>query len=163
MMRDGIPADSYVSSVLERHLFGVRFLYTGPWQAVGSYHGLVHGITDYGTLDPRGIVARAQHGIEQCDICFALLDGEDCYGTLAEIGYAKGLGKPIVVGVEDHLSQREPPHQMGTELWFAIEMADIRLCGGNAGSILRQFAELLALVGGRRLGQAQAAQAARAS
>ena len=138
-------------------------LYTGPWQAVGSYHGLVHGITDCMSIEPRGIVERAQHGIRQCDICFAFLDDDDCYGTLAEIGYAKGLGKPIVVGVEDHLSQREPPHQMGTELWFAIEMADIRLCGGNASSILRQFAELLALVGGRRLGQAQAAQSARAS
>lgn len=155
MLRDGIPADSYVSSVEQRYLLGVRFLYTGPWQAVGSYHGLVHGITDYGTLDPRGIVSRAQHGIDLCDICFALLDGEDCYGTLAEIGYAKGIGKPVVVGVQGNIvglrdKRGLPLHQMGSELWFAIEMADVRLYSGNVRGILFQFARLLAMVSGHR-------------
>jgi len=149
-------ADSPTSPVEERFLFGVRFLYTGPWQAVGSYHGLIHGITDYGSLDPRGIIQRAKHGIRQCDICFAFLDSVFCYGTLAEIGYAKGRGKPIVVGVADHLiGQRDehglPLHQMGTELWFAIEMADVRLSGGNADGILRQFAALLAMVGDQKV------------
>jgi hypothetical protein len=143
------------SPVEPRRLFGVPILYTGPWQAVGSYHGLIHGITDYGTLDPRGITERAQHGIRQCDICFALLGEEDCYGTLVEIGYAKGIGKPVVVGVEAHLVVRRdehglPLHQMGTELWFAIEMADVRLSGGNADGVLRQFAALLRMIGNRR-------------
>ena len=123
-------ADHPISPVEPRDLYGVPLLYTGPWQAVGSYHGLVHGITDCMTIEPSGIVARAQHGIRQCDICFALLDDDDCYGTLAEIGYAKGLRKPVVVGVADNLTRCDPEgrlvHQMGTELWFAIEMADIR-------------------------------------
>jgi hypothetical protein len=41
------------SPVEERTLIGVPFLYSGPWQGRGSYHGLTHGITATGDLDSR--------------------------------------------------------------------------------------------------------------
>lgn len=150
---DKYEADHPHSPVARRELHGVAFLYTGPWQAVGSYHGLIHGITDCGGAEPRGIVARAQHGIQQCDLCFALLDGADCYGTIAEIGYAKGLGKPLIVGIDrhaynDHDDPRWADSDDGScaEQWFAGEMADVQLRGGVT-EILRQFAALLGMCG----------------
>ncbi len=121
-----------VSPIQRRELFGVPFEYTGPWQADASHHG----ITDCGAVEERTIVERAKSGIDQCDVFFGLLDGCNC-GTLAEIGYANGIGKPIIIGVP-----REP--LWTEEFWFSIAMADIRLLG-TIEDILRQFAALLAL------------------
>lgn len=35
--------------------------------------------------------------IKECDAVFAWIDSYDCYGTLFELGYAKGLGKPVFI------------------------------------------------------------------
>lgn len=53
--------------------------------------------------------------IENCDIFFAYLFSNDCYGTLAEIGYAKALGKTIYICVTDEVKK---------DLWFSILCAD---------------------------------------
>ena len=41
--------------------------------------------------------------IDDCDILFAWIETEDCYGTLAEIGYAYGKRKEIWIGYSTKL------------------------------------------------------------
>lgn len=36
-------------------------------------------------------------GIRACDIVFAWIEDDKCYGTLAELGYAKGIGREIFI------------------------------------------------------------------
>ncbi len=54
------------------------------------------------------------HAIQQADLVFAWVDGIDCYGTIAEIGYAKALGKVIWIA---------GPRRYD-DLWFVYRMAD---------------------------------------
>lgn len=145
ILNDALGDDAVRSPLELRLLCGEPFLYAGPWQARGGYHGLIHGITDCGSVDEHTILARAKHGIEQCDVFFALLDGLDCYGTLVEIGYAQGLGKPVIIGVEGGAGE-DPRWGRGfpAELWFAITAADVRLFG-RVADILQQFAAILAV------------------
>lgn len=62
--------------------------------------------------------------IDSADVVFAWIEGHDCYGTLAEIGYAKAKGKQVIVGVHGDLA--------GGELWFAQSMADICVKANDA-------------------------------
>lgn len=48
------------------------------------------------------------------DVLFACVDSPDCYGTIAEIGYAKALGKLVWIGGP----------RMFRDMWFIYEMAD---------------------------------------
>lgn len=54
--------------------------------------------------------------IDRCDLLFAWLNCTDCYGTIAEIGYARAARKRIAVA--------SPLEVNVTELWFAVGMAD---------------------------------------
>jgi len=64
-----------------------------------------------------GVMQKCLAQIDSSDVVFAWIEGCDCYGTLAEIGYAKAKGKQVIVGVYDKFA--------GGELWFAQAMADI--------------------------------------
>ena len=72
---------------------------TGPiWVDLSSGHGGTgHIVFDFGedkNAKHRQIVHdRCLSQIEKADIFFAWIDTMDCYGTLAEIGYAKAKGK----------------------------------------------------------------------
>ncbi len=48
-----------------------------------------------GGLPYRLIVRRCQEAIKHSDLIFAWIDDPTCYGTIAEIGYAKALGKIV--------------------------------------------------------------------
>lgn len=67
--------------------------------------------------DRIGVMQKCLAQIDSADVVFAWIESHDCYGTLAEIGYAKAKGKQVVVGVNEDLA--------GGELWFAQSMADI--------------------------------------
>ena len=54
--------------------------------------------------------------IENCDILFAYINDKTCYGTLSEIGYAKALGKKILLLFDDG--------KLLKEMWFIKQMAD---------------------------------------
>lgn len=41
--------------------------------------------------------------IHRCTVFFAWIDSLDCYGTIAEIGYAKALGKKVFIGIDSKL------------------------------------------------------------
>lgn len=55
--------------------------------------------------------------INRSDIVFAWIDDTTCYGTLAEIGYAKALNKIILIAGTDEKWKH-------TDLWFACNMAN---------------------------------------
>ena len=119
----------------------------GAWTYVGPYfsgcdHGCTHGLRNPGHAITGGCIldatrskdwahqtgyrnwvqAQCLEAIRRCDVFFAWIDNTTAYGTLTEIGYAKGIGKKTVVasaqgesyGLEGELDN----------LWFAFEMAD---------------------------------------
>lgn len=52
--------------------------------------------------------------IRRADVVFAWIDDPTCYGTIYELGYARGIGKPVcVIGQEEF-----------RDLWFATSAAD---------------------------------------
>ena len=64
----------------------------------------------------RGIktVELCQRSIELSDIIFVWIDDNTCYGTLAEIGYAKAKNKIILIASP----------KKNYDLWFVYSMAD---------------------------------------
>lgn len=57
------------------------------------YHDVGHGPSDV-------VVGQDLHGIEKSDVLLAVADGLDS-GTIYEIGFARALGKPVVVYAEN--------------------------------------------------------------
>jgi hypothetical protein len=106
--------------------------YTGPYRQVitdidnnkssGYFHGTTaigqHGCMDYN--DQTAIVTRCKEAINSSDLVFAYINSLDCFGTLAEIGYAAGRGKFVYVVYG--------PSIENGELWFAD-----MVCGIPAG------------------------------
>lgn len=117
-----------------------RHHYSGPF-FISCDHGCAHGDNKHGAaatadgccpdcddqhgmsgcieVDSRGlqkqrVVQLCLDGIVLCDLFFAWIDASDCFGTIAELGYAKAQGKRIVVGLSR-------PFQ---DMWFASQMAD---------------------------------------
>ncbi len=116
------------SRPLQRAIGGIHE-YTGPFFAScdhGCYHGdNKHGQSAkeeldcmyqaFGVISPDATVRRCSVGVEACDILFAWIDDPTCYGTLVEIGLAKGLRKRIWVA--------SPWEEPGNH-WSAFKMAD---------------------------------------
>ena len=104
-----------------------RHMYTGPF-FVGCDHGCYHGDGSHGVgvgqdadgycMDVqapprRHIVSQCLHGIMRADTFFAWIDAPDCYGTIAELGFATRLAKDIwVAGPERY-----------EDMWFLYELA----------------------------------------
>lgn len=111
---------------------------TGPF-FLSCDHGCYHGDSTHGvgaTFDKTKTIIT--HGVGGCegivfsqdevaDICknqirradmvFAYINSSDCFGTLFEIGYAAGIGKPVTVLFENHALQES--------MWFIKKCADI--------------------------------------
>ncbi len=70
---------------------------------------------DHGTALQRRVATlqRSQNAIAKADLIFAWIDCNDCYGTIAEIGYAKGLQKRIWIAGSRYFR----------DMWFVYEMA----------------------------------------
>lgn len=49
----------------------------------------------YTALSPEDVVKRCFKQIAECDAVYAYIDANDCWGTIAELGYANALNKPI--------------------------------------------------------------------
>ena len=113
--------------------------YTGPY-FMSCDHGCFHGKNSHGVgaFDGGEIKDSVKHdglekvledrkkrqehtvmlcrkAIENSSIFFAWIDDKTCYGTIAEIGYAKALGKTILIGGKKRFE----------DLWFVYAMADI--------------------------------------
>ena len=85
---------------------------------------------------------RALNGIKAADVFFVWIRDMEAYGTLIEIGYAKALGKHIVLGVPhmEKIDSCDPANSRG-ELWFAHQSADEVLHGFSAEDCFIQWAE----------------------
>jgi hypothetical protein len=102
--------------------------YVGPY-FLSCDHGCGHGDDSHGSAAqepdysaskhgeiraaPR-VVALCQAALHRADIVFAWIDEADCYGTVAEVGYAKALGKTVWIA---------GPRRF-RDLWFVYELAD---------------------------------------
>lgn len=102
-------------AVLERHD------YVGPY-FIACDHGCAHGRDSHGVVAPQPgcfdsapralVVERCLEAVQRADLVFAWVDSVTAYGTIFELGYARALGKPVVVA-----------HPRGfydaSDLWFA--------------------------------------------
>ncbi len=102
--------------------FSVR--YTGPFCMKAGENGphmystgpkIIRGDHEYLKIDHSTVVANCLSAINRSDLIFAWIDSWDCFGTLAEIGYASALQNKIVVVATPRFNR---------ELWFACAMAD---------------------------------------
>lgn len=119
---------------------GVHF--TGP-HFISCDHGCAHGPNTHGRGDDcSGNSESAQRTVELClkavresTAVFAWLNDPSAHGTLVEIGYAKALNIPIVIGTppSQHAvvihSSRELPNRPRPrqEMWFPLTCADVHI------------------------------------
>jgi hypothetical protein len=104
--------------------------YVGPYRTTyapeidSKYAGYFHGSTVTGqhgqsSWDDHPLIVReCWRAIHRADLMFAYITGPDCFGTLAEIGMAKGIGG-YVVGVFETDAEWED-----SDYWFAGQLCD---------------------------------------
>lgn len=129
--------------VIQRGVLGT-FDYAGPY-FMSDDHGCGHGANTHGCGDDGSVCSgampapnRAQvrdlclNAIDRADIFFAWLDGTSAYGTLVEIGYARGHGKQIIIAAPELPNTFEDSASHGcnflshaalNDLWFAFSCA----------------------------------------
>jgi hypothetical protein len=119
--------------------------YTGPWWRDPFGHGSCrdsswpHGYANEFTedaADKRQIANAIAKAIVASDLVFAWIDSHDCYGTLLEVGYAKGLGKTVVAVFSDAIDTRE--------LWLAQTAATYSLTAESPREGWDEFWRLVA-------------------
>jgi len=112
------------SALLELHH------YTGPYYVDGThddgreYEDDSHGapFDDHRCRLTGDIPERCKKAIAASDVLFAWIDSIDCYGTIAEIGYAAGLGKHVWIAGRYRFR----------DLWFVYSLAsllNLEYCG----------------------------------
>ena len=107
--------------------------YTGPFWVDLMGHCSGGHITGSGEKNKKIVYSRCLSQIDKSDIVFAWIDTMDCYGTLAEIGYAKAKGKTIWIGIDEKLNTPdEDSDRLSDQLWFAKEMASVVNVSENA-------------------------------
>ena len=115
---------------------GRNFTYCGPF-ATSCDHGCAHGEAHLafacGGGSRSSLLAACVDAIEYCDVFAAYIDRQDLYGTFAEIGMAKALGKKIWLGIDPVVLEFRPigwGHEKATierhdhDMWFLCEIAD---------------------------------------
>ncbi len=120
---------------------GIHF--AGPF-LVGCDHGCghspqAHGITGGCIVTEAGqkeTVRLCIQALEESDVLFAWIDAPDAYGTLVELGYAKALGKRIIVAHPSHTLVRSGELRGDLEerndMWFACSIADVEIAAPSA-------------------------------
>lgn len=102
---------------------------TGPF-FISCDHGCYHGDRSHGVgLDDSGghsgiclgiyfdrseVFDICKSQIDKAEIVFAYINCRDCYGTIAEIGYAYAAGKDIFILFDDHTIE--------DDMWFVAKM-----------------------------------------
>ncbi|MCY1141568.1 hypothetical protein OWR29_26520 [Actinoplanes sp. Pm04-4] len=105
-------------------------VYVGP-HFLSDDHGCFHGTNAHGVaagsaacggaypgLPREEVVKRCLAAIEDCTHIFAWIDEPTAYGSLAEIGYARALGKRIYLYLPAGVQALD-------DLWFAMQMAEL--------------------------------------
>ncbi|MEV1088015.1 DUF559 domain-containing protein [Streptomyces microflavus] len=141
--------------VLKRSILDT-FDYVGPY-FISDDHGCGHGDGTHGCgTDGRLLCSPDEDfpkrpqvrdlclaAIDAADIVFAWLDDVTAYGTLVEIGYAKGRSKPVVVAAP-RLSNADPHRagELSNEMWFAFSCATHTLAAPSPREALQQVVDL---------------------
>lgn len=109
--------------ILNESIFDVHS-YTGPF-FMSCDHGCFHGDDAHGlgansiahhndAGRPAEVTRLCFDAIDRSDVVFAWIDAHDCYGTIAELGYARAKGKHVWVAGKRHYR----------DMWFVTSMAD---------------------------------------
>lgn len=122
----------------------IPFTYTGPY-FVGCDHGCTHGVglhantggphcetcPNYEDTNAirKDVAKKCLKAIRNSDVVFAWINEMSCYGTLWELGYAKGKGIKTVVGI--------PYYTNLDDLWFTFQTADIVMKANSVEEALR--------------------------
>lgn len=128
------PWSSHSMTVLQR-----TWSYTGPvpsscdhgcgHSVEGVGHGFAGGCIEVGhdgdEQQRQFVIHQCLDAIRRCDIFFAWLDDPTAYGTLVEIGYARGYNKEIVVALPraGWTCDRAEKYAHRDDLWFAYHAA----------------------------------------
>ncbi len=97
---------------------GKRLNYAGPWwndfdscgHSVSRNSESPHG---YGCDRRREVFCNVSMALQfHCDLVFAWIDSADCYGTIFEIGFAKSIGKVVVVAMSDEFASTPAANEM---------------------------------------------------
>jgi hypothetical protein len=97
---------------------------TGP-TIIGCDHGCYHGPEAHGcgidqcgcgghNLTREDVFNICKRQIDRAEIVFAYIDSYDCFGTIAEIGYAYAQGKSILV--------KFATEELRRDMWFVDQM-----------------------------------------
>lgn len=139
-----------------------QFDYTGPYFVDTCSHSDTGcGQDDHragseceGVYGVRSItLQRCLRAIDRADIVFAWLFDLTAYGTLTEIGYAKGRGKKVVVASPEKPAMADDFYEDVGEgrdtralgmhhLWFAFTLADTVITAATPLEALKQYADL---------------------
>ena len=134
------------------------FTLVGPF-FVGCDHGCSHGLgmhavascndgMELDVQETRARVLKANFArIKGADFVFVHIDETDCFGTLVEIGYARGVGVPVHLHFGDKISAEERD-----QMWFAATTADYRHEGVDVHTAFKNA------VAGRSSGQPSPSQ-----
>ena len=109
---------------------GAGLHYAGPWwndsdscghssaSMSSGPHGYGSQISGGTSASRSGEILAAVHSAIACsDMLFAWIDSGDCYGTIYEIGYAKAIGKPVVVGVSEEFCATA----VSADMWLCMQ------------------------------------------
>lgn len=140
------------------------FDYTGPYFVDGCTHSgdgctqEEHRASSVCGGEPSGRAATVQrclNAIDRSDIVFAWLDDATAHGTLVELGYAKGRGKPVIVAgpnlpcTMDQLWEQSEaaypdplPALAADDLWFAFTCATGTLTASTPREAIEQIGDL---------------------
>lgn len=128
---------AYSPEVYDGLVINENLTVTGPF-FIACDHGCYHGKSTHGvgvnkfihdggrfwrygccgdgevpfTEDEVVMICKAQ--IDKAEIVFAYIDCQDCFGTLAEIGYAHAKGKTIIIKFKDY--------DLEEDMWFISKM-----------------------------------------
>jgi len=120
----GLPGDSEAITSGFQYKANDNITITGPF-FISCDHGCYHGEGQHGMGAANGgcmgnyftrndvfNICKAQ--INRAEIVFAYICCKDCYGTIAEIGYAHAIGKDVIVIFSDT--------ELKEEMWFVDQM-----------------------------------------
>jgi nucleoside 2-deoxyribosyltransferase len=102
-----------------------------PWKYAGPFFTSWHGAMDIENHET--IFKRNMDSIRKCDMLFAFIETDDCYGTLAEIGFAHALGKSVYV-VFDH-----PMRYRVRDYWFVTQCSMLATVSEGRNCLVGHF------------------------
>ena len=120
---DGTPIDWFLA---QRVAIDESATMTGPY-FISCDHGCYHGEGTHGvqcdwecagfSLKRNDVEYISRRQIDAADVLLAYINDRTCYGTLAEIGYARAKNKYIIVIYDSE--------ELHDEMWFVGEMANL--------------------------------------